>query len=251
MNIIGIIPARYNSTRLIGKPLLQLKSKSMVQRVYENAKQAKSLKAVYIATDDKRIYNHAKNIGANVIMTSPEHQNGTSRCNEAVSLIQEGYDFIVNIQGDEPLLEASVIDALCNHAIKSNSDIATTISYIRDKTELLSKEEAKVVTRLDGYALYFSRSVIPYLQNTTIEEALNNNIYKKHLGLYIFKKEVLNFICSLKASFLSENESLEQLTWLEHGLKILTVIVNSCSIPVDTKEDVMKIIQILEARNIN
>lgn len=251
MNIIGIIPARYNSTRLTGKPLLQLKSKSMIQRVYENAKQAKNLKALYIATDDKRIYDHAKGIGANVIMTSTEHTNGTSRCNEAANLIQGDYDFIVNIQGDEPLLEAGVIDTLCTDAVKTNADIATTISYIHDKSELLSKEEAKVVTRSDGYALYFSRAIIPYLQNTTIEEALNTNTYKKHLGLYIFKKEVLNFICLLKPSPLSEFESLEQLTWLEHGLGILTVTVNSHSIAVDTKEDVKKIIQILESRNIN
>lgn len=251
MNIIGIIPARYNSSRLPGKPLLQLDGKTMLQRVYENAKKAKSLKTLYIATDDIRIYKHSKEINANVVMTSPLHENGTSRCKEAVSLIEGNYDFVINIQGDEPLLEPRVIDSLCYHAIKHNPDIATTISLIKSKEELFSHSEVKVVTDKACYALYFSRSIIPFATSDKISEILDNGGYKKHLGLYIFKKDILSKICNLDSTNLSAIESLEQLAWLENGLKILTSTIDTDSVPIDTMEDVKKVIELLKVKNKN
>ncbi len=237
MSILAIIPARYNSSRFPGKPLADIKGKSMIQRVYEQVNSSKKLDKVIIATDDKRIFNHAKMFGAEVMMTSEKHRNGTERIAEVVDNIDENYKAILNIQGDEPFVRIEQIDMLCDIISLEDNDIASLAKKIEDKEESQSPNTVKVVMNKANNALYFSRYAIPYQRDK------NTNITRyKHIGIYAFKTSVLKELIKLDISDLEMSESLEQLRWLENGYTIEMGITSYDSFGIDTPEDIEKAI---------
>jgi 3-deoxy-manno-octulosonate cytidylyltransferase (CMP-KDO synthetase) len=243
---IGIIPARYASTRFPGKPLIDIKGKSMIQRVYEQVLKA-GLNNVYVATDSEQIYHHVNSFGGNCLMTSEAHQSGTDRCNEcALQLNLFANDVVINIQGDEPFIQAEQITKLAACFDDANTHIATLIKEITNKNDLESHSIPKVVLNKNNEAILFSRSVIPYPAKKSIEELINAGIYFKHIGIYAYRVETLKEIALLPASKLELTESLEQLRWIENGYKIKTAITTVETIAIDTPEDLSRAIQYLE-----
>jgi len=230
MKIIGIIPARYASTRFPGKPLVNIGCKPMIRRVYEQAKQAKSLTEVIVATDDERIFNTVLAFGGKSMMTSLNHLNGTERCAEIADAIDA--DIIVNIQGDEPFIHPEQIDLVASCFTNADTQIATLIKEHILDDELRNPSRIKVVVNSQMQALYFSRSVIPYQRNTD-----TNTKYYKHIGLYAYRTDVLSQIVKLAPSPLELAESLEQLRWLENGYSIQCAITPHESLSIDTPED--------------
>jgi len=252
MNILGIIPARYASTRLEGKPLKNICGKTMIQRVYEQATQA--LEHVYIATDDSRIETEVKRFGGNVVMTSSEHSTGTNRCVEAYDIVQKQleieFDAILNIQGDEPLLEPSILNDLANCFNDSETEMATLIRPVHEKKELLSTSDIWVVIDKNNHALYFSREVIPHVRRAHKDDWIEHHDYYKHIGMYGFTPKAIKEFASLKQTSLEEAESLEQLRWLENGGRIKVAHTNHHAISVDTQEDLDEVISIIQKRGI-
>ncbi|MCD6090799.1 MAG: 3-deoxy-manno-octulosonate cytidylyltransferase [Bacteroidales bacterium] len=247
MRFLGIIPARYESSRFPGKPLAVIQGKSMIQRVYEQASKAKSLEGVIVATDDKRIFDHVKGFGGEVVMTDPTQPSGTDRCNEVVRKLQnkeQKYDVIVNIQGDEPFINPVQIDQLTEAFSLEETEIATLIKPIKDIELLNNPNVVKVVRQKNGKALYFSRYAIPYFREKKTDEIFKKADYYKHLGIYAYRTNILNQICALPKSKLEEAESLEQLRWLENGFSIQTKITKFESLAVDTPEDLLKLTNI-------
>ena len=248
MNILGVIPSRYGSTRFPGKPLADIKGKSMVQRVYEQALKSGKLNWLVVATDDKRIYDHVKGFGGEVMMTSADHSNGTSRVLEAVEKFESSrnisFDAVINIQGDEPFIEPSQIDSLCSLFDDENAEIVTMCKRINDVVQLESKDTVKVVKDLFDYAIYFSRSVIPFARG--VDNPMNEIEYFKHLGIYGYRKNVLKEIVKLKETPLERSEKLEQLRWLENGYKIKLVETSHESLSVDTPEDLKIILKTID-----
>lgn len=240
-NILGVIPARYGSTRLEGKPLVDICGKTMIRRVYEQTK--KALEFVVVATDDKRIYNEVISFGGKVVMTSTEHTTGTNRCLEAYQLFQKEtnntFDVVLNIQGDEPLLEPSQITNLVSCFEDEQTQMATLVIPTQDKEEL--KSGVFVVFDLNNYALYFSRAVIPVIRDINKDEWHKNNTYYKHVGMYGFTPKALAEFSNMEETNLEKKEKLEQLRWLENGNNIKIAITLHNSIPVDTLEDVEKV----------
>jgi len=237
MKIIGIIPARYASTRFPGKPLIQIAGKSMIQRTWEQACKAKLLSEVIIATDDERIKTEAENFGATVAMTSANHHSGTDRCAEVVSKLNDA-DAVINIQGDEPFIHPDQIDVLASTFINNNqAEIVTLIKAIELQQEIENPNVVKVARSSNGQALYFSRSVIPYQRDKT----QHHFTYFKHIGIYGYRKDVLMKIVSLQQSTLEITESLEQLRWMENGYHIETIITNFENQSIDTPDDLEKI----------
>lgn len=233
-----IIPARYASTRFPGKPLVDIGGKSMIQRVFEQAKKSATVRDVCIATDDEQILTHVEAFGGKAIMTSTTHQSGTDRCAEAIQkLEEEGVEIVVNIQGDEPFIQPQQIDDLV--ALFSNpvTQIGTLIKPIKEASVLWDANKPKVVQGVNGEALYFSRQCIPYLRNVPKENWLEAHTFFKHIGIYAYRKEVLLQISELPSSPLEQQESLEQLRWLENGYRIQTAITHFESPSVDTPED--------------
>jgi 3-deoxy-manno-octulosonate cytidylyltransferase (CMP-KDO synthetase) len=240
LHFTGIIPARYASSRFPGKPLAVIGDRSMIQRVYEQA--SKSLENVYVATDDERIAKAVLGFGGKVVMTSPDHSSGTDRCSEAVSRIEAETgtktDVVINIQGDEPFIKPEQIDLIVRCFDDDEVDIATLICKAETSEDIFSPNQIKVVLSVNGDALYFSRSPIPYLRDIEINEwPVRYNFYK-HLGIYGFKKEILNEVTLLKRSSLEIAESLEQNRWLENGYKIRTAVTRWDSVGIDTPEDI-------------
>ncbi len=234
MKIVGIIPSRYASTRLAGKPLKDICGKTMVQRVYEQSERASNVDQVIVATDDQRIYDTVKSFGGDVVMTSKDHQTGTDRLAEAVKNIDA--DIVVNIQGDEPLIDPQMIDQAVSPLIKDNSIRMSTLKKkINSQEEIASPHVVKVVTDKDNFALYFSRAAIPYPRNNTEID------YYKHIGLYVYRKEFLLEYAKMDSTSLEEQESLEQLRVLENGYKIKVVETEYQAIGVDTPEDLEKV----------
>jgi 3-deoxy-manno-octulosonate cytidylyltransferase (CMP-KDO synthetase) len=237
----GVIPARYASSRFPGKPLAMIGNKSMIQRVFEQA--SKSLKLVYVATDDERIYSAVINFGGKAVMTSPDHQSGTDRCAEAAALIageiKKKIDVVINIQGDEPFIHPEQIDLLKGCFINSKVKIATLIRK-SDPEDLFNPAEAKVILNMDGDALYFSRAAIPYLRGTDESEWAQKHSYYTHVGMYAYRFETLKKLTRLACSSLEIAESLEQNRWLENGIKIRTAITSLGSMCVDTPDDLEK-----------
>ena len=249
MKFIGIIPARYASTRFPGKPLAQMDGKPMIQRVYEQVKEV--LDAVWVATDDTRIEAAVKAFGGNVVMTSTEHRSGTDRCHEAYTLVGAGYDVIINIQGDEPFIQPSQIESLKSCFDNDSIDIATLVKPFQgnDSFEALSNVNSpKVVLNKNQEALYFSRSIIPYLRGKEQHEWIASHTYYKHIGLYAYRADALSAITRLPQSPLEIAESLEQLRWLENGFKIKVGITQQETIGIDTPEDMEKALQFLRDR---
>lgn len=243
MNTIGLIPARYASTRFPGKPLININGKSMIQRVYEQAKLA--LEIVYVATDDDRIFNHIEDFGGNAVMTSVEHKSGTDRCAEAIRKIEadedKKFDVVVNIQGDEPFVKPEQLRLLVSCFADENVQIATLAQKINNINDILNPNIVKVIRNSELNAIYFSRSPIPYLRGVEQEKwALEGN-YLKHLGLYAFRTQALKHVTQLKPSALEMAESLEQLRWLENGLNIVVETTNFETIAIDTPEDLEKV----------
>ena len=236
--ILGVIPARYASSRFPGKSLADVKGKSMIQRVYTQAKKAGKLHRVIVATDDERIYSHVKNFGGEVEMTGVHHQSGTERLVELASTYTE-YPFVINIQGDEPYIDPEQINLLCDTLTeKADIDIATLIKEIKDPEILGNKAVVKVVINHDNYALYFSRAAIPFNRDVqTFTGWLQQGTYYHHIGIYGFRREVLLRVPHMTPSPLEYIESLEQLRWLANGYRIRTAVTNSPSYAVDTPED--------------
>lgn len=244
MKILGVIPARYGSTRFPGKPLAKIGDKTMIQRVYEQCLKTSSLSKVIVATDDDRIFNHVKSWGGNVAMTSENHQSGTDRCNEVLNLQNEDFDVVVNIQGDEPFIEPSQIENLTESFARAETQIASLAKKITKSEELFNPNSVKVVIGDQGQALYFSRSAIPYIRGAKEEEFLQKHEYYKHLGIYAYRSQILKEVCKLNSSKLELAESLEQLRWLSAGYKISMQITDIEGVSVDTPEDLLKLTNI-------
>ena len=241
MKFIGIIPARYASTRFPAKPLAILGGKTVIQRVYEQVKD--QLDDVYVATDDDRIESAVKAFGGKVIMTSTLHKSGTDRCFEAFSKVDEDFDVIINIQGDEPFIHSSQLSEIKRCFLDESTQIATLVKPFSQYDSLESLENPnspKVVINNNFQALYFSRSIIPYVRGCNKEEWLRHSVFYKHIGLYAYKKNVLEEITKLPQSSLEIAESLEQLRWLENGYFIKVGMTNIETIGIDTPEDLSK-----------
>ncbi len=241
--ILGVIPARYESSRFPGKPLVDIKGKSMVERVYEQCKKSHLLDEVLVATDDERIFSHVVMFGGKVEMTSSTHQSGTERVCE-IAKNYPAYSHYVNIQGDEPFLDPAQIDLLCKTLTNSRLPIATLIKPLRHVSQLESRDTAKVVIDHEHNALYFSRLPIPYNRNRTdTAQWVAKNMYYLHLGIYGFERKVLLEIPNMKPSMMEQAESLEQLRWLANGYKIRTAITQNNSISVDTPQDLRDLLE--------
>lgn len=242
MKIIGIIPARFASTRFPGKPLVDIQGKSMIQRVYEQCLLSKSLSAIIIATDDARIFDHVESFGGKAFMTSPEHQSGTDRCAEIIeSNTTYKWDAVINIQGDEPYIHPEQIDLLCEVLVEHKAPIATLVKKISSPDELFNHNNVKVVLNNKMDAIYFSRSPIPYNRNYPEQEWLKNSVYYKHIGIYGYQVDVLKVISKLDKTNLEVTESLEQLRWIENGYTIKAAVTSLESIAIDTPSDLLKI----------
>jgi 3-deoxy-manno-octulosonate cytidylyltransferase (CMP-KDO synthetase) len=247
MAFLGIIPARYASTRLEGKPLADICGKPMIQHVYERVN--KALQNVYVATDDNRIVDAVKSFGGNVVLTSAQHNSGTNRCLEAYEIIEkltgESYDVIINIQGDEPMIEPAQLNELTACFDNPTTELATLVAKVTNNEDLLNKSEVFVTFDKNMKALYFSRAVIPEIKDVEKSEWLNMNTYYKHIGLYAYTPSALQRFAGLPQSNLELTEGLEQNRWLENGYSIYLAVTKYESAPVDTKEDLEKIRKIM------
>ena len=247
MKFIGIIPARYASTRFPAKPLAVLGGKRVIQRVYEQVKN--SLDEVYVATDNELIQQAVEEFGGKVVMTSVNHRSGTDRCYEAYCKVGSGYDVVVNIQGDEPFIQPSQIEELKRCFDDPSTQIATLVKPFREEDGMeavLNPNSPKVVMDKDNRALYFSRSVIPYVRNAEPADWLKHHTYYKHIGLYAYRADTLREVTSLPQSSLELAESLEQLRWLQNGYVIKVGITDIETIGIDTPEDLAKAEQFLK-----
>ena len=236
--ILGIIPARYASSRLPGKPLVDIGGRSMVMRVFDQARQCGALSKVVVATDDDRIVEHVMRNGGNCVMTAPDHPSGTDRCWEALGAVgKDGFNAVVNIQGDEPFIVPAQIDELCAEITKPDAAIATLAQIVTDDKDLEDPGEVLIATDIHMNALYFSRAAIPFLRNPHSGRRCDQFRYLKHVGLYAYTTEALARIVGLKPSSLELAESLEQLRWLEHGFRVRVGLTRHSSFCVDTPAD--------------
>lgn len=239
LRFVGIIPARYASTRFPGKPLAVLGGKTVIQRVYE--KVAGTLGEAYVATDDKRILDAVEAFGGRAVMTSSNHKSGTDRIEEAVEVLGKKWDVIVNVQGDEPFIHASQIEALCRCFDDEATEIATLgKSFGNDMAAVSNPNSPKIVVDNRGYAMYFSRSVIPYVRGCERETWADSFPYLKHIGIYAYHREVLRAITQLPQSTLEKAESLEQLRWLQNGYRIKVGITDVETVGIDTPDDLKR-----------
>lgn len=241
MKIVGIIPARFASTRFPGKPLVDIGGKSMIQRVYEQAKKSTSLNDVIIATDDVRIQNHVIAFGGKVIMTSENHQSGTDRCFEAIKKYTAPADVVINIQGDEPFIRPEQIDLAASCFDSDKVQIATLVKKINTNEELFNVNTPKVLLNKYDEAIYFSRQTIPYVREKELSQWLDYQTFYKHIGIYAYTTKTLAEITALKQSPLELAEGLEQLRWIQNGYKINTKITDFESIAVDVPDDLKKL----------
>lgn len=249
--IIGIIPARYASTRFPGKPLIDIQGKSMIQRVYEQASQAKCLSEVIVATDDERILNHVQSFGGKAVMTHPDHPSGTDRCWEAyclgVSKIPlTPHSYIINIQGDEPFVAPEQIDEL-GAVLDGSVELASQMIPVSDHDVLFDTGEAKVIVNQEFEAIYFSRQVLPFLKGVDPKEWHKHHTYYRQVGMYAYRSDILEKITKLPVSDLEKAESLEQLRWLQNGYKIKMGLTSYESHCIDTPEDVEKVLRLMNA----
>ncbi len=244
MKSIGIIPSRYASTRFPGKPLVDIKGKSMIQRVYEQTVKSKILSKSVVATDDERIYDHVKGFGGEVLMTDISHTNGTSRCNQVIELLEnkgENYDVVINIQGDEPYINPEQIDSIVRLFENDKVQIGTLAKEIKSADELFNPNVVKVVLGNDNNALYFSRQSIPMLRGVDDSNWLEEFIFFKHVGIYGYRTNILREIVNMPVSKLEQAEKLEQLRWLENGIPVSVDITDYESVAIDTPDDLLKL----------
>lgn len=242
MNSIAIIPARYASTRLPGKPLLKLGDKTIIEHVYRRVSEA--VTDVLVATDDERITQEVERFGGHVVLTSREHQSGTDRIAEALDIWGGEYDVVVNVQGDEPFISPQQIRELVSLFDNPAVQIGTTLLPLNEKNATLrdldDPNQVKVIRAEDGKALYFSRSRVPCCRDLSGQELLKSNAYYRHLGMYAYRREVLSAITKLPPSPLESYERLEQLRWLEAGYTIHTLLTEKVTIGIDTPEDLLR-----------
>lgn len=247
MKIIGIIPARFASTRFPGKPLVHLGDKPIIQHVFE--KSEKALKWVYVATDDKRIFDAVSEFGGKVVMTSANHQSGTDRCAEALDIIENElsvkFEAVINIQGDEPFIQPEQISRLTELFSDPQSQITTLIRKINTPEDIFDPNKPKVVIDNNNFALLFSRSPIPFLRGIPKENWPGEFVFFKHIGIYGYKADVLRQLTHLPPSLTEIAESLEQLRWLSNGYRIKTALTDHESIGIDTPEDLQKALKLL------
>lgn len=245
MKILGIIPARFASSRFPGKPLADIGGKSMIQRVYNQCLKSASLDKLIVATDDLRILEHVKDFGGNAVMTAEHHQSGTDRCSEVATFFPK-FDICINIQGDEPMIDPLQIDLLCGCFSDERASLATLIKKIIVKEELFNPNTPKVTINKDMEAIYFSRSTIPFLRNSDKNDWLYHHTFYKHIGIYGYRTSALSEITKLAVSTLEKAESLEQLRWLENGYKIKVAITEMESQAIDTPEDLQNLLTHLD-----
>lgn len=241
MSTLAVIPARYASTRFPGKPLVEIDGKSMIQNVYEQVKLAKNVDKIIVATDDDRIFGHVKSFGGEVMMTASNHPSGTDRCAEVAKQIAD-FELVINIQGDEPFIQPMQINDLISAFQQKKADgcgIGTMIKIIESEVELFNTNVVKVVKGKNNRALYFSRQAIPFLRGVHQKDWLKNQDYYKHIGMYIFRSDVLQELTVLPIGTLEKVESLEQLRWLENGYSIYTTITKFETFGIDTPEDLL------------
>ena len=236
MKILGIIPARMASTRFPAKALADIGGKSMLQRVYEQASAAKKLSKVIVATDHQEILEHVNNFGGTAVMTSEKHPSGTDRCREALDKESGEYDYVINIQGDEPFIHPDTIDELAG-LLDGDTQLATLVNEVKEAPLLFNPSIMKVIFDKNYEALYFSRECIPYLRGYDKQEWLQHHRYYKHVCIYAYRSDILREVTQLPVSSLEKAESLEQLRWLENGYPIKIGITEHESISIDTPED--------------
>jgi len=244
LSSIGIIPARYASTRFPGKPLADIKGKSMIRRVYEQASQSE-LNEVLVATDDQRIVEHVRQFGGNVVLTSTDHASGTDRCFEAYTANNRPFDLIVNVQGDEPFIHPEQINAVIKELQTPEAQISTLVRTITKTEDLFSPNAVKAVLGNHHQALYFSRHPVPYFRGVEAVDWVKKHTYYHHLGIYGFTAPVLEQLVQLPVSELEHCESLEQLRWLENGYRINVGITEYTSFGVDTPDDLLRALEIV------
>ena len=246
--LLAIIPSRYESTRFPGKPLALINGKEMIMWVYDAVEKSNIFSQVYVATDNEKIFNLVQSKGAKAIMTSKDLSCGTERCNQALSILEdkgERFDIVINIQGDEPLINKEQIEKVVEGFEQKNSQIVTLVKAIDKKEDVIDSNVVKVVCS-NKRAIYFSRSVIPFNREKTIEELIKDKRYYKHIGIYGYRTEVLHEITKLKESNLEQIEKLEQLRWLENGYNIIVNETNIDTIGVDTPQDLENINKIIK-----
>lgn len=244
MKKLAIIPARYESSRFPGKPLIELMSKSMIQHVFERVFSSTIFDKVVVATDDERIVQHVKSFGGETLLTAQHHRSGTERCGEVIDAY-DNYDVVVNIQGDEPLVDPKQLNQLVEAFSESNVQIATLGTPRIGKGELEDENRIKIVIDHKSNALYFSRSSIPFKRNE------NSYPYLRHIGLYGFRSEILRKIVDAPATKLEEVESLEQLRWLYYGYPIRVVETNIETPNIDVPEDVEYVLEVMKSQKEN
>lgn len=244
MKVLGIIPSRYGSSRFPGKPLIDLKGKSMIQRVYEQSSKCKLFSKIIVATDDQRIFEHVQSFGGNVVMTAENHQSGTARCSEVIKQYQD-YDIVVNIQGDEPLIRPEQLGSLIELFQDTTVEIGTIVKKMKDIQEVKNPNRIKVVLDKEGNGVYFSRSPIPHVANISEESWLEHANFYKHIGIYAWRRHVLEKISQLPSTTLERIESLEQLRWIYNGFKIKTVETEVETPNIDAPEDVDAVLKLI------
>lgn len=247
MKFIAIIPARYASTRFPGKPLANMGGKPMIQRVYEQVK--KSISDVYVATDDERILDAVESFGGKAVMTSVNHRSGTDRCREAYQKIGKPFDAVLNIQGDEPFIYPDQIELLKACFTDKSVEIATLVKPFEQKGGLVALHNSstpKVVISKNMEAIYFSRSIIPFLRDVEKNDWPNKHTFYKHIGIYGYRTDILQEITQLGPGLLEQAESLEQLRWIENGYKIKVGVTTHETIGIDTPEDLKNAIAHLQ-----
>ena len=246
MKFIGIIPARYASTRFPGKPLALLGGKPVIQHVYE--KVAAVLEAAYVATDDERIYDVVKSFGGQVVMTRTDHKSGTDRIEEAIEKIGGEWDVVVNVQGDEPFVAKSQLDTICHCFDDPTTQIATLGKPFESMEAVQNPNSPKIVVDNMGFAMYLSRSVIHYVRGKEKSSWLTHYPFLKHLGIYAYRKDVLRQVTQLPQSSLEIAESLEQLRWLQNGFKIKVGTTDVETVGIDTPQDLERAEEFLKSQ---
>jgi 3-deoxy-manno-octulosonate cytidylyltransferase (CMP-KDO synthetase) len=243
LNIIGVIPARYASTRFPGKPLIDVAGRPMIQRVYEQSRQAQTLSRIIVATDDVRIQQCVEGFGGEVCMTSSEHPSGTDRCAEVLNKLNIDCDAIINIQGDEPFIDPRQIDLLSSCFNDDRTQLATLIKKVSSQEILFNPNSPKVIIDRDHFAIYFSRHAIPYIRGAEQSSWLACDTFYHHIGIYGYRPSALREITLLPQSSLEKAESLEQLRWIENGYKIKTAITTFETLAIDTPEDLQNVLR--------
>lgn len=245
MKFIAIIPARYASTRFPGKPLADIQGKPMIQHVYERTSQV--FAHCCVATDDTRIAEAVDRFGGCAVMTSPDHRSGTDRCAEALDKYSKttgtAFDAVINVQGDEPFISTKHLTSLRNALDVPGAEIATLAYPMKPGDDIFNPNTPKITLSRDGYALYFSRSVIPYIRGAEQSEWSSRHTYLKHIGIYGYRSDILHEITRLPQGMLEKAESLEQLRWLENGYRIKVGLVSSETIGIDTPEDLARLLK--------